>query len=369
MLNQRDSEPASPYSVVPVKEVTMTVQMRKLARRMIGLILVAIIAFCLTLGGIKLIRHDGVFGVGQLAFSPTGDLLAVNGSLNRTFTLAVFDPVTKRRITILDPPSPAWGCLFSSDGQYLVSWGEEEITFWETRKWKVIRRQKLTTPPEVLGIKLTPDAKKVAFQEGKTVKVWDALENKELFTISLNDDGVHHLAFSPDSSLLAIASEGTPEGIGPCRVVDLETRQNVLEFQTVGTSSTDWPGISTVTFSPDGNTLAVAERKESRISIWDVKQRKRQKVLKGHLQSLSLAFSPDGKLLASGEASAVWTGELRVWNWSEEKELISLTSMIAGPVKCLAFSPDGKTLAYGMSGRQGGFEFLNVEDFCKPTPK
>src|SRR5262245_45700993 len=108
--------------------------MAKLVVRMIGMtVLVIVVLVCVTLIGIKLTHRDGVLRVGKITFSPQGDLLAVNGSLNRTFTLAVFDAATKKRIVILDPPSPSWGCMFSPDGQSLISWGEKEITSWETR--------------------------------------------------------------------------------------------------------------------------------------------------------------------------------------------------------------------------------------------
>jgi WD40 repeat protein len=342
--------------------------MGKIALRMIRLTVLAILVFCLTLGGINLIRRDAVLQVKQIAFSPKGDLLAVGGNLNNIFTLAVFDSATRKRIAFLDPPRPNWGCRFSPEGQSLISWGRDEVVFWDTRHWKVKTRLKLTTPPGSLKMRLDPDAKTVAFFHGRTVKIWDALKDEELFSIP-SDDGLGDLVFFPDAEVLAIASYGRAKEIGSCKAIDLATRRIVFEFPPVSTGKTDLlPGIYTAAFSADGGVLAMAERKGSRISVWDLKQHKRERILKGHLESITLAFSPDGKLLASGEGGDVFAGELRIWDWAEEKELISLTSTITGRVECVAFSPDGKTLAYGMSGRPGGFEFLNVEDFCQ-TPK
>src|SRR5215471_12665047 len=63
--------------------------------------------------------------------------------------------------------------------------------------------------------------------------------------------------------------------------------------------------------------------------------------LKGH-QALvySLAFSPDGKLLAT----AGFDNVVKLWEFAAGKEARTLTGH-TGPVYCVAFSPDGNTVA------------------------
>ena len=155
------------------------------------------------------------------------------------------------------------------------------------------------------------------------------------------------------------------------KVVDLARRKIVFDFTPEPRGKFSWWTSFIAAFSPDSTTLAVGDGYASEehlaeyvISIWDLRHDKRRKILKGQKDGFSsLAFSPNGRLLASGSGRIPYRGDLKVWNVSDEKELFSLT--VDSPVRCVAFSPDGKTLAYGMSGKIGGFEFVNVDDLYK----
>jgi WD40 repeat protein len=59
----------------------------------------------------------------------------------------------------------------------------------------------------------------------------------------------------------------------------------------------------------------------------------------------SLAFSPDGSLLASGS----WDGLAKIWDMHTQQEKLSLFGQ-GGEVDVVAFSPDGKYLASGGYG-------------------
>lgn len=111
-------------------------------------------------------------------------------------------------------------------------------------------------------------------------------------------------------------------------------------------------GIVSLAFSPDGTVLASAEVSSENgpgeLKLWDVATGKNTAMLKGHEGMVwSVAFSPDGKRLASGGGrfeGGPGTAKLKLWDVATGKNTATLES---GPrvVICVAFSPDGKALA------------------------
>jgi RNA polymerase sigma factor (sigma-70 family) len=103
----------------------------------------------------------------------------------------------------------------------------------------------------------------------------------------------------------------------------------------------------TVTLSADGKLLAVAPHDKTTVALWDVATGK-EHTLKGNPFSVTaLAFSPDGKTLATGTGS--WLpdsapGEIKLWDVASGKERATL-GRLPKMILALAFAPDGKTLA------------------------
>jgi WD40 repeat protein len=100
-----------------------------------------------------------------------------------------------------------------------------------------------------------------------------------------------------------------------------------------------------ITYSADGSLLAVA-CDNGNVQIWDVTQGELLTVLQAHTDSSAIVvtFSPDGMLLASGG----WDDKVRLWNVGTWEEVTTIETNVAS----LAFSPDGSLLAIGRGWRQ-----------------
>jgi serine/threonine protein kinase len=118
--------------------------------------------------------------------------------------------------------------------------------------------------------------------------------------------------------------------------------------------------VSSLAFSPTSGTLAIAHRSGG-ICLWDMATKGCTVGLAG---AWSVAFSPDGKTLAAGDAnSGVYAsnptnGIVRLWNVVTGKSTATFTDPSSQGALSLAFSPDGKTLAVG--DRDGATYLWNV---------
>lgn len=112
-----------------------------------------------------------------------------------------------------------------------------------------------------------------------------------------------------------------------------------------------------MSISPDGKTLATGSWDSNgfwrglvpdtllgapaTVVLWDIATGNPRATLAGHKHNIgTLAWSPDGKLLATG----AWDGSVIIWDTIDGSPLTSLTDF-SEVVSTVAWSPDGKTLA------------------------
>jgi WD40 repeat protein/serine/threonine protein kinase len=186
----------------------------------------------------------------------------------------------------------------------------------------------------------SPDGRQFASGDlGGQLIVRDVESGEEVFRVK-HGQYVHAVAYSPDGKHLATGSSDHQ-----IRIVNAETGQ--LEKTLKG--HTD--GVVSVAFSPDGKQLLSGSFDETAI-LWDLATEAPLQTLKGHSWWVWKArFSPD----ASRIVTASQDGKVVVWQKARSGEqgagslYTKLTEFIGhdGPVYAAAFSPDGKLIATG----------------------
>ncbi len=111
-------------------------------------------------------------------------------------------------------------------------------------------------------------------------------------------------------------------------------------------------GVNNLAYSPDGTLLAIVSRppwnsppEPADVRLYDLAARKDRAHLRGHRgAALCVAFSPDGKALATGGGHYADFGEARLWDVATGRELASVADLKEW-AECLAFLPGGKAPA------------------------
>jgi WD40 repeat protein/serine/threonine protein kinase len=113
---------------------------------------------------------------------------------------------------------------------------------------------------------------------------------------------------------------------------------------------------SQLAVSPDNRTFAVSSQ-SGIIGLYDAEKQERLQVLHGHLKSArGLAFTRDGRRLASGSGG---NEAVKLWDVVTGRELLTLAGN-SDLLDVVEFSDDGNTLVVGAPARPGSWEYWRV---------
>lgn len=207
---------------------------------------------------------------------------------------------------------------------------------------------RFTIPKEAQVLALDSEAKTLAASyQDHTILLFDTKTGKRTHTLRGHKHEIQCLAFSPNGNILASGDYDNPRDRDPrpqpedehdgrphaVRLWDVRTGK---ELRQLGGHENS---VSTVTFTPDGATLAVTGYFPG-VRLWDVATGKVLTPLekKPEVGGRWVTFSPDGKTLVERRSR-----QLRFWDLKTRRLVRTVQSDSSG-WRMPAFSPDGKTL-------------------------
>lgn len=272
-----------------------------------------------------------------LGFSPDGIWL-VSGSQDGSARLWEVPRAAQIREVIptnRDDPESVYSLAFSPDGRLLVTgqrrlWWRNQLRFWEVDSWAETKISGITRTiySRVSSVTFSHDGRLLAAHIDDDVRVWEIAVGREVLKleapikIKVGQYVLGEIAFALDDSLLAAAG-----------------RDVIVWKMPKGTVAYRIPGqAESVAFSPDGKLLATSGKG---LTLRDAQTGEEIRMLAGATVVGAVAFSPDNRVVAGGCADGV----LKLWDPSTGKELQTLLRH-AGSVSIVVFSNDGQWLAF-----------------------
>ncbi len=235
-----------------------------------------------------------------------------------------------------------WSVQYSKDGTRFAVAGRFAPAIYDTDSLKRLVTARVTEPEALTQgferVALSPDGRRLMAAGGDQILQWDAASGEPVGD-PISERDVLGATYSPDSALIAYGGKGEV-----VQVADLSGRQRF------GLKLADW--VMDIGFSPDGTLLAVASA-DGVVTLVNVADGSVVRQLPGNRDRVfAVAFSPDGSWLASASRR----DGVRLWRLSDGLLVGHLLQPPAEPgaqtyplpdTRTVAISPDGRTLLAG----------------------
>jgi eukaryotic-like serine/threonine-protein kinase len=305
-------------------------------------------------GGHPLSFHEHSGWVSSLDFGPDGArILSGSGIFEPDMTIKIWD-VTNGRVLLNYTRHQAAILLarFRPDGRQVVSFDQgSTVRVWDATDGHDVARPLVVSPdPHLIftGVAIRPDGLEIAVGglDG-TIRLWDLKAEEATRTLPGHTGKVIGLAYSPDGRRLASSS-----ALGGPSYDDVRPGGELKfwDARTGRESSTAKKGIGVfryLVFSPDGHRLILSEGSPTpdpeSAQVCDAATGREIFALGGHTGPvLQIAFSPDGSRIATASIDRT----VKLWDAATGQEVLTLRGHTAG-VLSVVFSPDGHRLASG----------------------